>query len=287
VFTVPSDNDWQFQLCMWQNSRDGAGSRGEAVDLAGPGVYTASQSPSSFRHRDGAAIDFGRPDGLLMGVLLRSRSGCPVSDLVEPNCWDQRWSYLPMRVRLTVVAVSEGEDFSGWAGYVGRPGTIRFTSAETVPSTINSSYDNEVRFSLDGFMTGGEEFEYVEIDLSQLGGSGAAWLPQMEDGAYQLLHTVSAGIEAGIKKLPVTVFGHGGVVATTSLSLEIIGATSVNRPVAGLGTRNAAADASSTVFDPRGRRVTAGSFGRVGHGVYVVVSEGRAVTRLLRGQARR
>jgi len=129
--TTPENLPFNLQSCIWMHDGDGTSTTESELESCGqtrlhmstPGVYTiiTDQLRNWWHKNNGAnAIDISRPyDFKRMGLVLRTADNCYVSPYnITPNCWDLRYSYLPMEFHLTIVAVSAGATFSGWENYV-------------------------------------------------------------------------------------------------------------------------------------------------------------------------
>jgi len=118
----PSSQNLNLSTCIWA---DVVGNWSSWKEQCGglnstprPGVYEQISSPSSWWTLN-QPVDFSRvSDFRDCGVVLWC-GGQNMSDWVSGGCWDQRSNYLPLRMRLTVVLVSAGSTFGGWARYVG------------------------------------------------------------------------------------------------------------------------------------------------------------------------
>jgi len=125
IFAQATDRTSNLQVCIWVNGGNETCSPHTQVD--GPGsVVTTSSSPSSWWTMSGP-VDFAHPELWdRLGMPLWNDEPCVVSDWSSDFCWDDRFDYFPMRIRLTVVAVSAGATFSGWDGYIFSP-TVQIT----------------------------------------------------------------------------------------------------------------------------------------------------------------
>ncbi len=114
------------QVCIWVDG--GNETCAPHTPLDGPGdVATVSTSPSSWWTMSGP-VDFAHPELWdRLGMPLWNDEPCVVSDWATEFCWDDRFDYFPMQIRLTVVAVSVGSTFSGWETYLGGTPTVAIT----------------------------------------------------------------------------------------------------------------------------------------------------------------
>jgi len=126
ILQYPSQKTFLMNLCIWSdvvgnwdNYRETCSKQ---VSMPGEGVYTSQSSPSSWWILD-AAVDFSRVNSFYsFGLVLWCDNYENLSDWTNgtESCWNQRNDFLPMTLRLTVVAVANGYTFSGWENYIGR-----------------------------------------------------------------------------------------------------------------------------------------------------------------------
>jgi hypothetical protein len=124
VRNYPSQKTFMVSVCIWAdivgNWQKWKETCAKQVPLAGNGVFTAQSSPSTWWFKDDP-VDFSRADGFeRMGMVLWCEDYKNLSDWTSASnsCWDQRNSFLPLTLRLTIVAVASGYTFSGWDGYI-------------------------------------------------------------------------------------------------------------------------------------------------------------------------
>jgi len=126
ILQYPSQKTFLMNLCIWsdvvgnwENYRETCSKQ---ISMTGEGVYTSQSSPSSWWKLD-AAVDFSRVnDFFSLGMVLWCDNYENLSDWTygTESCWNQRNDFLPMTLRLTVVAVANGYTFRGWENYIGR-----------------------------------------------------------------------------------------------------------------------------------------------------------------------
>jgi len=126
IFEQATSRQSNLQVCIWVNGGNETCSSHTPVN--GPGdVATSSSSPSTWWTMSGP-VDFAHPENWdRLGMPLWNDEPCVVSDWSSNFCWDDRVDYFPMRIRLTVVAVSAGSTFSGWDNYILSP-TVQLTA---------------------------------------------------------------------------------------------------------------------------------------------------------------
>ncbi|MBW2459541.1 MAG: hypothetical protein JRI68_33920, partial [Deltaproteobacteria bacterium] len=125
IFEQATSRTSNLQVCIWVTGGNETCSPHTPVN--GPGnVATSSTSPSTWWTMSGP-VDFAHPEIWdRLGMPLWNDEPCVVSDWSSSFCWDDRVDYFPMRIRLTVVAVSAGSTFSGWDSYILAP-TVQIT----------------------------------------------------------------------------------------------------------------------------------------------------------------
>jgi len=126
ILQYPSQKTFLISLCIWSdvvgnwdNYRETCSKQ---ISMQGEGVYTSQSSPSSWWKLD-AAVDFARVNSFYsLGLVLWCDNYQNLSDWTNgtESCWNQRNDFLPMTLRLTVVAVANDHTFSGWEDYIGR-----------------------------------------------------------------------------------------------------------------------------------------------------------------------
>jgi FG-GAP-like repeat len=122
IISQPTNAACKLQFGFWQ---DGGGreTMSPHCELRGPGVITHHTSPATWWELDpNKPADFSRVGDIKhCGIIVWSSD--PVGYIStyhsNPKVWENRHQYYPMKVRATVVAVSEGGQFSGWDHWVG------------------------------------------------------------------------------------------------------------------------------------------------------------------------
>jgi hypothetical protein len=117
----PSEKTFLLNLCIWSdivgnwdNYRE---SCSEQITITGRGAYTSQSSPSGWWKKD-IPVDFSRiEDFFSMGLIFWCENYQNMGTW-EPDCWSHRNDFMPMTLRLTVVAVADGHTFSGWENYI-------------------------------------------------------------------------------------------------------------------------------------------------------------------------
>jgi hypothetical protein len=113
---------------------------------------------SDWWHKNGGAnaIDISRPHHFKrMGLVFRTEAGCYVTPYnVDPNCWDQRNSYIPMSIHLTIVAVSAGASFSGWENHVPTNAAQRPAQFLRQPSDVTATAGSPAAFTVQAIGSG-------------------------------------------------------------------------------------------------------------------------------------
>ena len=212
IVDYPSSRGINLQSCIWSEVEGNWSSWKETCSgytaCSGTGVFTANSSPSEWWTLNGVPVNFARPDLFHnLGIVLRNESTCIISDWGD-WCWSERADYLPMRMRLTVVAVSAGSSFSGWEHYVG-------STAERPRSAWGHTPDGEssvprLRRTADGAWSvdlGSPHRRSGRVTLLGVNGrarysseaSGGTWrLPrEVRPGAYVIEYECDAGTLRG------------------------------------------------------------------------------------------
>lgn len=127
IMDYPSDNPFMLSLCIWFDV-EGDWERWnetctDQVAIDGKGIFTASSSPNSWWDMNGP-VDFSRPESFgRFGLVLWCDEERHISDwgfAPEYCCWGEKDSYMPLKLRITIVAVAKGYTFQGWEKYVKR-----------------------------------------------------------------------------------------------------------------------------------------------------------------------
>jgi Secretion system C-terminal sorting domain len=119
VISQPTSQVAHMQFGYWQDNGQGGfrESLSTQTRIAGPGsVGYHNSTPSTWWELDlEDTVDFSMPDEFThLGFPLWSDDMLLVSDWVTNNDWSKKDLYHPLEVRASVVAVPEGESFSGW-----------------------------------------------------------------------------------------------------------------------------------------------------------------------------
>jgi hypothetical protein len=120
ILQYPSQKTFLINLCIWsdvvENWENYRETCSKQVTINGKGVFTSQSSPSSWWKLD-EPVDFSRVDDFYnMGIILWCENYQNLS--YGEDCWNQRYDFLPLTIRLTVVAVAKGYTFSGWENYI-------------------------------------------------------------------------------------------------------------------------------------------------------------------------
>ena len=131
VLDYPSDKPFQLSVCIWADvEREGGKWKtwretcARQTPISGKGVFTASSSPADWWCLNGEPVDFARVrDFEKLGLVLWSADRRNMSDWVPAaeSSWDQAKDFLPLTVRVSIVAVTKGDFFSGWERHLARP----------------------------------------------------------------------------------------------------------------------------------------------------------------------
>jgi hypothetical protein len=168
VINQPSSEPFTLNMCIWTEYLNGSWKEecvGFSPVLAGPGSLVTYNSPVTYQ-LNGVHIDWtdltklwrmGNPL-FINGKNLGNGPYC--TD--HPELWTLVDSYLPLTMRVTVVAVAAGYSFSGWDNYVGgctpaQQATptygIDYTSEKTdkvISTTDEYSYDSQMSEATSG-----------------------------------------------------------------------------------------------------------------------------------------
>jgi len=125
VTDYPSQQTFFLNLCIWSDIEGQWDSWKETccdhVTIDGNGVYTAESVPSSWWMYNDVPVDFSRVDDFYnIGLVIWCENQMNLSNWVDvsSSCWDQRDTFLPLTLRLTIVAVAKEYAFSGWEKYI-------------------------------------------------------------------------------------------------------------------------------------------------------------------------
>jgi hypothetical protein len=121
IIDYPSTEPFILNACIWSDKEPNGPWREccpSHFPVPGRGVFTTQTSPSTWwqLHKE-KPVDFSRvQDFQRLGIVLWCANGKNLSDWVPEGkgCWSQRQLLLPMKMRVTIVAVAKGYEFSGW-----------------------------------------------------------------------------------------------------------------------------------------------------------------------------
>lgn len=122
IRSQPVAQDMNLQFCFWQKVPDRETCESHHLVKGTPGtVLTWSSEIATWWKKNDLAPDWTQPRDR-NGVAIKDTSFQPVSDYSgwnwnghDPDDW------YPLDLRFTVVVVSKGGTFSGWANYIGTP----------------------------------------------------------------------------------------------------------------------------------------------------------------------
>ena len=124
IRSYPSQKAFMINVCIWSdivgNWQAWKETCADQIPVEGNGVFIAQSSPSIWWNLNDP-VDFTRVgDFDHMGIVLWCENYKNLSDWTSSSnsCWDQRYSFLPLTLRLTIVAVASGHTFSGWEKYI-------------------------------------------------------------------------------------------------------------------------------------------------------------------------
>lgn len=120
----PSQQPFMLSLCIWADI-EGNWERWketctQQVPVAGKGVFTAHSVPSTWWVMNDP-VDFSRADDFdHLGLVVWCQNYKNLSDWTPPSgsCWEEKDQFLPLTLRLTVVAVASDHVFSGWEKFI-------------------------------------------------------------------------------------------------------------------------------------------------------------------------
>ncbi len=126
IMEYPSAEPFKLSVCIWSDVKRSSMGKWESwketcspqLLISGRGVYTTSSTPVTWWQIDKEVpVDFTRVrDFLKLGIVYWCANSKNLSDWVpeDEGCWPQRNLFLPMKMRVTIVAVAKGYEFSGW-----------------------------------------------------------------------------------------------------------------------------------------------------------------------------
>jgi hypothetical protein len=124
IMDYPSEQIFLLSLCIWADI-EGNWVRwketcSDQLLISGKGIFTSYSVPSTWWNLNDP-VDFSRVrDFDHMGMVVWCEDLKLLSDWSSESnsCWSQRDEILPLTLRLTVVAVAQGNTFRGWEYYI-------------------------------------------------------------------------------------------------------------------------------------------------------------------------
>lgn len=123
ILDYPSKEPFNLSMCIWSDVKGSWETWSEtcftALPISGRGVFTTVTEPPSkwWQLHPEKPVDFNRVrDFKRLGIVYWCANYKNLSDWVpeDGGCWPERNLFLPMKMRVTVVAVAKGYEFSGW-----------------------------------------------------------------------------------------------------------------------------------------------------------------------------
>lgn len=122
ILDYPSNEPFRLSMCIWSDVKGSWESWSETcssiVPISGLGEYITVTSPSTWwQINTEKPVDFTRvKDFNNLGIVFWCANYKNLSDWVpeDKGCWPERHLFLPMKMRVTIVAVAKGYEFSGW-----------------------------------------------------------------------------------------------------------------------------------------------------------------------------
>ncbi|MFO7658914.1 MAG: T9SS type A sorting domain-containing protein [Bacteroidales bacterium] len=164
VVSQPSASGIKLQYVIWQDfpAVPYNESCADQVDAGGTGsIGIENSSPSTWWCEGYGCVDFSRPSDFsdFAVVLWSSDHGLRIMQ-DNADVWAVRDQFLPLQVKVTIVAVAAGHEFSGWDNYLGGTGRhptpdygINFLTKQTdeaVPSADEYSYNSDMSGAVSG-----------------------------------------------------------------------------------------------------------------------------------------
>lgn len=153
IMEVPTNETFNLNVCIWQylgtetGKWDSLETCTQQQVLSGTGVTVQETAVSTWYKKDGLPINWSDPAGFnSMGVALFNDAGCVVTGFEDAGvrCWEDAPKYLDMKLRIIVVAVSNGGTFSGWNNYVAPNNPPVITSDSITIATEDVLYEYQV-----------------------------------------------------------------------------------------------------------------------------------------------
>jgi hypothetical protein len=139
IRSQPVAQDMNLQFCFWQKvpDRETCGEHKAIKGTAGS-VVTWSNQLASWWKKNNLPVDWTQPRDR-NGVAIKDTSFKCVSDYSGWN-WNGHdpADWYPLDLRFTVVVVTKGSTFSGWAKYIGNPAKVTTTAASSITTTAAS-----------------------------------------------------------------------------------------------------------------------------------------------------
>ncbi len=155
IIDVPTDIAFNLNVCIWQYIGTETG-KWDSLETCtqqqlfpgGSTIIEQSTPVSQWYKKDGLPLNWSDPAGFnSMGVALYNAAGCVVTGFdVSPatSCWEDAPNYLNMKLRIIIVAVSNGGTFSGWNNYVTPNNPPKITSPPITDATEDVLYEYQV-----------------------------------------------------------------------------------------------------------------------------------------------
>ncbi len=129
IFEYKAQDSMVFNLCIWSDVEEVEGdwkswkeSCFPQMAIPGKGVVKHESIPAeTWWNLNDVPVDFSNvKDFRFMGLVTWCDFHHIITPWVKPeeSCWDERHKYLPIKLRVTIVAVAEGYKFSGWENFL-------------------------------------------------------------------------------------------------------------------------------------------------------------------------
>jgi hypothetical protein len=169
VLDQPTNDPFTLNMCIWTEYDNGVWKEecgGFSPTLAGPGSVVTYNTNIGYQ-LNGITIDWTDLSKLWRFGICFYIGGHNVGPSIyctdHPELWSQIDSYMPLKLRVTIVAVAQGYTFSGWNNYVGGSCTpvkqatpsygidnANMTTDKAVPSTDEYSYSADMSGAVSG-----------------------------------------------------------------------------------------------------------------------------------------